>query len=160
MPQARLDKLLNSTRSPTSGGQYHWISQLAPPSIRNFTSYIMGESMQSTLARNRVLIIPGWLVICGWMANLAGNGYLCGVQIEAVILLNNPSYSPQQWQGTLLFWTTVLTAVLVNTILGQIMPAIEALMLVVHMLGFFAVLIPLVVVYWLFLLGYKQGEWY
>jgi len=30
------------------------------------------------------------------MALLAGNGYLCGAQIEAVILLNNPSYVPQR----------------------------------------------------------------
>lgn len=30
------------------------------------------------------------------MALLAGNGYLCGAQIEAVIQLNNPSYVPQR----------------------------------------------------------------
>lgn len=86
------------------------------------------------------------MVICGWMAILAGNGYLCGTQIEAVIQLNNPSYVPQRWEGTLLFWATVLIAVFINTIVGQLMPAIEAIMLVVHVLGFFAVLVPLVCV--------------
>ncbi|KAK4691545.1 hypothetical protein P7C71_g5474, partial [Lecanoromycetidae sp. Uapishka_2] len=29
--------------APTSGGQYHWIAQLAPPSIRTFMSYIMAN---------------------------------------------------------------------------------------------------------------------
>ena len=88
----------------------------------------------------------GWLVICGWMAILAGNGYLCGTQIEAVIQLNNPSYVPQPWHGTLLFWATVLIAVLINTVVGQLLPPIEAFMLVIHVLGFFAILIPLVYV--------------
>lgn len=30
-------------RAPTSGGQYHWISMLAPTSCRKFTSYTMGR---------------------------------------------------------------------------------------------------------------------
>lgn len=80
------------------------------------------------------------------MAILAGNGYLCGVQIESVIQLNNPSYVPQRWEGTLLFWATVLVAVLINTVVGQLLPPIEAVMLVIHVLGFFAILIPLVYV--------------
>ena len=80
------------------------------------------------------------------MAILAGSGYVCGTQIEAVIQLNSPGYVPERWHGTLLFWATVLIAVIVNTVLGQLMPPIEAVMLVVHVLGFFAILIPLVVV--------------
>ena len=80
------------------------------------------------------------------MAILAGSGYLCGVQIEALIQLHNPSYVPQQWHGTLLFWATVTIAILINTVVGQLLPPIEAIMLVIHVLGFFAILIPLVYV--------------
>lgn len=80
------------------------------------------------------------------MAILAGSGYLCGTQIEALIQLNNPDYVPQRWEGTLLFWATVLLAVFTNTVLGRLLPVIETFMLVVHILGFFAILIPLVVV--------------
>ncbi|KAL9013793.1 MAG: hypothetical protein Q9173_001537 [Seirophora scorigena] len=116
-----------ASMAPTTGGQDHWISQLASPSIRTFMSYIMG-----------------WLVICGWMAILAGSGYFCGTQIEAVIQLNNPDYIPQRWHGTLLFWATVLVAVIINTTLGRLLPAIEIVMLIVHILGYFGVLIPLV----------------
>lgn len=88
----------------------------------------------------------GWIVICGWMAILAASGYVCGTQIEAVIQLNNPDYVPQRWEGTLLFWATVLLAVIINTVFGRLLPALEIVMLVIHVLGFFAVLIPLVVV--------------
>ncbi len=80
------------------------------------------------------------------MAILAGSGYVCGTQIEAVMQLNDANYVPQRWHGTLIFWATVLVAVFINTILGRLLPAIEVLMLIVHVLGFFAVLIPLVVV--------------
>ncbi|KAL8686759.1 MAG: hypothetical protein Q9218_006884 [Villophora microphyllina] len=80
------------------------------------------------------------------MAILAGNGYVCGTQIEALIQLNDPNYVPQRWEGTLLFWATILIAVLINTVLGQLLPPIETFMLVIHVLGFFAILIPLVYV--------------
>lgn len=80
------------------------------------------------------------------MAILAGGGYICGTQIEALIQLNNPNYVPQRWEGTLLFWATVVISVLINTVFGKLLPPIEALMLVIHVLGFFAVLIPLVYV--------------
>lgn len=91
-------------------------------------------------------MITGWIVICGWMAILAGSGYLCGAQIQAVIQLNNPDYLPERWQGTLIFWATVLVAVIINTVLGRLLLAIEILMLIVHVLGFFAVLVPLLAV--------------
>jgi choline transport protein len=64
--------------------------------------------------------------------------------IEALIQLNYPGYVPQQWHGTLLFWAVVVIAVLINTITSHILPQFEVFILVVHVLGFFAVLIPLV----------------
>lgn len=80
------------------------------------------------------------------MAILAGSGYVCGIQIEALVQLNNPDYVPQRWEGTLIFWAAVVIAVLINTVFGKLLPPIETLMLVIHVLGFFAVLIPLVYV--------------
>ena len=85
-------------------------------------------------------------MICGWQGILAGSGYLCGTMIEALIQLNYPSYNPQRWEGTLLFWATVVVAVLINTVASRLLPPIEAFILVVHVLGFFAVLIPIVYV--------------
>ena len=88
----------------------------------------------------------GWLVICGWQGILAGSGYLTGTMIEALIQLNHPSYTPQRWEGTLLFWATIVVAVLINTVASRLLPPIEAFILVVHVLGFFAILIPVVYV--------------
>lgn len=64
--------------------------------------------------------------------------------IEALIQLNHPTYVPQLWHGTLLFWATVVVAVFINTVTSSVLPKIEAFILIVHILGFFAVLIPVV----------------
>ncbi len=45
---ALLREIYQSHRAPTSGGQYHWIAQLAPPSCRTFMSYIMGTDIDAT----------------------------------------------------------------------------------------------------------------
>lgn len=45
-----------------------------------------------------------------------------------------------------MFWAAVLASVLINTVIGELLPLTETFMLVIHILGFFAVLIPLVYV--------------
>ena len=64
--------------------------------------------------------------------------------IQGLIVLNNPTYEPQRWQGTLLFYAVVLFGLFFNTLLVKFLPKIEGLILIIHIGGFFAVLIPLV----------------
>ncbi|KAL9023162.1 MAG: hypothetical protein Q9196_007359 [Gyalolechia fulgens] len=58
--------------------------------------------------------------------------------------MNNPDYNFQRWHGTLLFWAVILVGVLVNTVMLSLLPKIESVILILHVLGFFAILIPLV----------------
>ena len=116
-----------ASMAPTAGGQYHWVWMLAPPWCRKFLSYIMG-----------------WLVICGWQAILAGGGYFGGSTIVALIQLNHDSYIPELWHGTLLLWAIVILAVFINTVTSNLLPKIETFILIVHVVGFFATLIPVV----------------
>ena len=116
-----------ASMAPTAGGQYHWVWMLAPPWCRKFLSYIMG-----------------WLVICGWQALLAGGGYFGGALIVALIQLNHDTYVPELWHGTLLLWAIIIIAVLINTAATSALPKIEIFILVLHVVGFFAVLIPVV----------------
>ena len=102
---------------------------LAPPSCRTFLAYI-----------------TGWLVISGWMGILAGSGFLGGQQIAAVATLNNPGYAYARWQVTLIFWLMVIVAILINTVVASVLPKIESMILIIHVLGFLAVLIPIVYV--------------
>jgi len=114
--------------APTSGGQYHWVSMLAPASSAKFLSYI-----------------TGCLTVGGWQGSVASGGYLTGTMIQGLIVLTVPSYTPQGWQGTLLFWAVIFFAVFINAVVSSLLPKFEGLVLILHIAGFFAILVPLVI---------------
>lgn len=64
--------------------------------------------------------------------------------IQGLIVLNNPDYTPARWQGTLLFYAMIIFSLFFNTYLVIYLPKIEGLILIIHIGGFFGVLIPLV----------------
>lgn len=102
---------------------------LAPPAYRKFLSYL-----------------TGWLTLTGWQASVASGAYLTGTAIQGLILLTHPSYleTMQNWHGTLLFWAIVLLSYGVNTAFSSSLSRFEGLVLIFHILGFFAVIFPLV----------------
>ncbi|KAI9757776.1 MAG: hypothetical protein M4579_003312 [Chaenotheca gracillima] len=112
---------------PLAGGQYSMVSEYSPESCSKFLSYI-----------------TGWLACLGWQAATASSAYLGGTMIQGLIVLNNPSYVPQRWQGTLLFYAILFVSLFFNTYLVKHLPKIEGLILIIHVAGFFGVLIPLV----------------
>ncbi|KAK2750745.1 hypothetical protein FQN57_002818 [Myotisia sp. PD_48] len=117
-----------ASMAPTSGGQYHWVSMLAPRSSRKFLGYI-----------------TGWMIITGWQAMAASAVYLTGTLIQSLILLTHPEYLPnmQNWHGTLLIWGVVLLCYAINTALGSLLAKFEGVVLIIHILGFFGVIFPL-----------------
>ncbi len=78
------------------------------------------------------------------MAVLATGSIYVGTIIQGLIILNNPDYDSQKWQGTLLCWAVIFLAVFINTVVSGLLPIIEGIILVFHILGFVAVLVPLV----------------
>ncbi|KAI0116290.1 putative GABA permease [Nemania sp. FL0031] len=114
--------------APTSGGQYHWVSMLAPPSSRKFLGYL-----------------TGWLAITGWQALIASGALVTGTMIQGLILLTHPDYAAvmKNWHGTLLLWAVVLISYGINTAVGSLLAKFEGLVLFLHILGFFAVILPL-----------------
>ncbi|QMW46293.1 hypothetical protein G4B11_009748 [Aspergillus flavus] len=112
--------------APTSGGQYHWCSMMAPKSVMKVSSYI-----------------TGWLTVIGWQATYATGLYLNGNFIEALVILTNPDYTPAPWRKTLYSWATAVFAATMNIIGGKLLPRFEGTILILHILGFFAILIPL-----------------
>jgi hypothetical protein len=65
--------------------------------------------------------------------------------IQALIILNYADYAPTRWQGTLTLYAVIAFIVFINTYLAKWLPKIEGLILCVHILGFFGIMIPLVV---------------
>ncbi|CAN9357324.1 unnamed protein product [Alternaria alternata] len=115
-----------ASMAPTSGGQYHWVSEFAPPSCQRFLSYLVG-----------------WLGVLGWQTAAATVSYLAGKQIQGLIILNNPSYNPKAWHGTLLIWAILAVCLIFNTFLSRYLPLVEGGVVILHVVGFFAVIIPL-----------------
>lgn len=109
------------------GGQYHWTALLAPRSSSKFLSWL-----------------TGWLSTLGWQAAASTGTYLGGTIIQSLVILNDSSYVPTRWEATLILYAVLLLTLFVNTLLIKLLPAIEGIVLVIHILGFFAVLIPVV----------------
>ncbi|KAJ4986412.1 amino acid transporter [Stagonosporopsis vannaccii] len=112
--------------APTSGGQYHWVSEFAPPQSQKFLSYLIG-----------------WLCVLGWQTGAANTAFLAGSQIQGLIALNKPDYDFKAWHGTLLVFAVSAFNIVFNTFLVRRLPLIESIVLVVHIFGFFAILVVL-----------------
>jgi len=111
---------------PLAGGQYNWVAILAPPKWSKFLSYM-----------------TGWMTVISWHACLASAAFLAGVMIQGLLVLNYESYSFQRWHGTLLFYAVIIFSLFVNTYLARLLPSIESVVLILHIIGFFCILIPL-----------------
>ncbi|ROV92971.1 hypothetical protein VMCG_08993 [Cytospora schulzeri] len=118
--------LVQNYRAPTTGGQYHWISEFAPRRFQKFISYLMG-----------------WLCVLGWQTGCAATAYFAGTQIQALLVLNHPSYVYEQWHGTLLMIAVAAFGVLFNTLLARKLPLIEGIILVVHICAFIGIIVTL-----------------
>ncbi|MCJ1227656.1 hypothetical protein MMC12_004312 [Toensbergia leucococca] len=101
---------------------------LAPRSVHKFASYT-----------------EGWLTVIGWQALCAGAGYLSANLIQGLASLTHPNYHPHPYQVTLLLWAVIVLSVFINAIGGTFLPKFEGLILILHCLGYFAILLPLVV---------------
>ncbi|RJE24713.1 permease, partial [Aspergillus sclerotialis] len=116
-----------ASMAPTSGGQYHWVSEFAQPSHQRFLSYI-----------------TGWVCVLGWHTGIAGCSYTVANMIVGVLAINYPdSYTYQPFHVTLLVIAVAFVAFLFNTLLAQKLPLIEGIILFIHCFGFFGILIPL-----------------
>lgn len=61
-----------------------------------------------------------------------------------MVVENDSGYILQRWHSTFITWGAILVAVGFNTILIRVLPKVEGMVLVLHILGFVAILIPLV----------------
>ncbi|KAI0537897.1 amino acid transporter [Xylaria digitata] len=91
--------------APTSGGQYHWVAMMAPPSWSSFLAYV-----------------TGWLTTLAWQALAVSVSYIVATLLQGIIALSRPTYVP----------------------LPRALAKCESFILILHLAGFFGVLIPLV----------------
>ncbi|KAK6074251.1 choline transport protein (amino acid permease) [Seiridium cupressi] len=117
-----------ASMAPTAGGQYHWVSEFAPPGAQKVLSYA-----------------SGWMSTLGWLASVASSNYVVAVQIEAMIEVLQPDFVFENWQLTLLMLAFTLVTIVFNTWGARVLPALETASLFGHIAGFFVVIIALLV---------------
>ena len=84
------------------------------------------------------------MTILAWIATIATGAFLSALIIQGLIILNYQDYNFQRCHGTLIAWAMVLVGVFFNTVISNMLPQVEGMFLILHVLGFFAILVPLV----------------
>ena len=104
---------------PIAGAQYHWTHYLAPPSQRRFITWMQG-----------------WITWFGWVSLLAGVANTTAYMLQSLIVVNNPSYVPERWHLTLIIFALVIFQGLMNVYTFWIIPWIELMAGILHILMF------------------------
>jgi amino acid transporter len=81
--------------------------------------------------------------VLGWQTGAASSAFLAAAEIEGLAILNNPNYTPKPFHLTLMMMAVALLCGFFNTYLARKLPLIEGIVLILHVLGFFAIMIPL-----------------
>lgn len=127
---------------PISGGQYHWVSELAPKRHQKLLSYIVGNYIRSRKWLD-LMHITGWMCAIGWQCAMATTALAITQQLQGLIALNAPSYIAKAWHSTLFCIAVTAFACILNTVSIQKLPLIERIGMVFYILGFLALTITL-----------------
>ena len=117
-----------ASMAPTSGGQYHWVSEFAPRKHQKFLSYM-----------------SGWMSTTSWQAGVAGACFLLGTTIQGMVVAYNDNYVPTKWQGTLFVFAGALVTGLVNLFMVNQLPALQKVVIFAHAFGWIPVVVVLAV---------------
>ena len=79
-----------------------------------------------------------------WQSMIAVDSSIVGLLIQALIVLNDVSYTPERWQGTLLMFAAVIFVAAFNIFFAKNLPLAEGIFACVHVFAF----IPVIVCLW------------
>ncbi|OAA47142.1 amino acid permease 2 [Metarhizium rileyi] len=111
--------------APIAGAQYHWVSEFAPDRYQKILSYL-----------------TGWTSTLAWQAGNAQGLFIVGSIIQSIITINDHTYSPANWHGTLLVMAITAIALCGNVYGARLLPYWQNVVFVVHILAYFGFLAP------------------
>lgn len=132
--------------APTSGGQYHWVSEFSPKRCQKFLSYTTGQSLNfspSSTLTEILSLLSGWMSVLAWQAGAASGSFLTGTIIQGLISIRDPNYQAKNWQGTLFVWAMIAVIYLFNVYAASWMPRIQNLLLALHLMCWVIVVVTL-----------------
>jgi len=82
--------------------------------------------------------------ILGYQVGTTIGAYVAGTLIQGIVILSYPdTYSPHRWHGTLMAMAITILVAFFNIFFAIHLPLVEGIILVLHIAGFFAIIIPL-----------------
>ena len=87
--------------------------------------------------------IEGWVSTLSWQAGAASGSFLTGTIIQGLMTVNNPDYSPTNWQGTLFVFAMVLVLFVFNIWGAKALPLVQNALLGVHIIGWLVIIVTL-----------------
>lgn len=111
---------------PTSGGQYHWVSEYASPRYQKQASYFIG-----------------WLSVLAYQVGVTAGSFMSATMIQGLVVLNFESYRHERWHGTLIAMLVTTFGSLFNIFLVNLLPMVETVSLILHFAGWLGILISL-----------------
>lgn len=118
-----------ASSAPTAGGQYHWISEYAPIRWQRVLSYC-----------------SGWLSMVSWQSMVVIECYAISDIIQALILVNDPTYITTGWRGTLLTMGAASVGSVFNIVLASHLSWVEGIFATFHFFAFVPVLVALLII--------------
>ncbi|KAH7037360.1 amino acid/polyamine transporter I [Microdochium trichocladiopsis] len=109
---------------PIAGAQYYWTYHWAPPSCREFLTWIQG-----------------WTTWLGYLSILATIVNSIGFSIGALINMFNPDYEVGGWRSVLYVMAVMLIYTVLNTWTFKLVPAMELILGIVNIATFFFVIV-------------------
>lgn len=115
-----------ASMAPTAGGQYHWASEFAPPSMQKMLSYT-----------------SGWLSTLAWCCGTISGIFLAGNLIQGIIIELHPDYTPEAWRAYLYTFALITIIFVVNVFLSRKLPKLEGIVFVLMITGYVSTIIVL-----------------
>lgn len=79
-----------TARSPTAGGQYHWVSEFSPPWCQKYLSYITGMILSACYLQIFDCLVlksdVGWILAIGWQGSVVGLSFAAGTIVRDISL--------------------------------------------------------------------------
>ncbi|ETN42760.1 uncharacterized protein HMPREF1541_01918 [Cyphellophora europaea CBS 101466] len=115
--------------TPVVGAQYRWTALYSP---RGFGPPAFWSLLQ------------GWITCFAWIAVCTQVCFLEGTIVQGLIILNNSTYIPQGWHGTLLAYAILAVPLFCNIFARRVLAPLEVLGGIVHIALFVVFVVVLV----------------
>ncbi|GAB1201494.1 hypothetical protein APSETT445_000068 [Aspergillus pseudonomiae] len=91
------------------------------------------------------VLVAGWLSALAWQSVVAFDTYLTGTMIQGMVFLNNETYVPTRWQGTLIVSAASIGMSLFNIFAAKHLPLAEGIFVTFHFFAFAPIIVTVLV---------------